>query len=206
MRSHTQLHHLHHYPELIEEYGPLVYYSTFRYERKHQQFKNLAERLRNQINLPKTLAERSQRSATTIRLIPSESQDLFEGEKLVKQHEVGVIQLRYDCDTSGYVKYRRAIINHIAFENGLVYRLARPDKFWNKSLAKVDYILRSQDKNILIFCELLSKVNYNKLLCAYEVEESSRFIVLKPTDFLLHKPIDLFKDKAKLYVQKSFSV
>jgi hypothetical protein len=50
-----------HYPELIEAFGPVSHYSTFRYERKHYFFKRLAPNLRNYKNITLSLSKRHQR-------------------------------------------------------------------------------------------------------------------------------------------------
>lgn len=49
-------HHLTHYSMLMKEYGPLIYYSTLRFERYHQVGKNAIESSRNRRNLAKSIA------------------------------------------------------------------------------------------------------------------------------------------------------
>lgn len=49
-------HHFIHYSMLMREYGPLIYYSTLRFERYHQVGKNAIESSRNRRNLAKSIA------------------------------------------------------------------------------------------------------------------------------------------------------
>lgn len=60
MEVFCKLHHLVHYADLIVQFGPLYYFSTFRYERKHQYCKYIARVMRNFINPSKTIHERHQ--------------------------------------------------------------------------------------------------------------------------------------------------
>ncbi|KAI2810569.1 hypothetical protein BLOT_001732 [Blomia tropicalis] len=55
-----KLHHITHYGQLIKQFGPLYFYSTFRYERKHQYCKHIARLMRNFINPSKTIHSRHQ--------------------------------------------------------------------------------------------------------------------------------------------------
>lgn len=53
-------HYLNHYPQLIEQFGPLGKVWTLRFENKHQFFKKIANRCKNHKNITKTLAHRHQ--------------------------------------------------------------------------------------------------------------------------------------------------
>jgi hypothetical protein len=55
-----KMHHLVHYPRIIREIGPLGAFWCMRYEAKHSLFKQLQRRIRNYINVPKTLSHRHQ--------------------------------------------------------------------------------------------------------------------------------------------------
>jgi hypothetical protein len=55
-----KMHHLVHYPRIIREIGPLGAFWCMRYEAKHSYFKQLQRRIRNYINVPKTLSHRHQ--------------------------------------------------------------------------------------------------------------------------------------------------
>ena len=57
-------HNIEHYKEQIKKNGPLNVIWTARAESKHQEFLNIAMNAKNFINLPKTLAERSQKLLT----------------------------------------------------------------------------------------------------------------------------------------------
>lgn len=59
-RIHCKSHHLTHYSDLIDRFGPCFLFSTFRYERKHQFSKNLARKVKNTRNLAYTLHTRHQ--------------------------------------------------------------------------------------------------------------------------------------------------
>jgi hypothetical protein len=53
-------HFVEHYPALVKRYGPLVYFSTMRFEGKHAYFKSVAHKGRNYKNVCKTLAGKHQ--------------------------------------------------------------------------------------------------------------------------------------------------
>jgi hypothetical protein len=55
-----KLHHLIHYRDQIQKFGPLINYSTLPFERKHQQFKRWSRNLFNFTNPAKSLASRHQ--------------------------------------------------------------------------------------------------------------------------------------------------
>lgn len=59
-RNHCKVHHLTHYADLIERFGPLYLFSTFRFERKHQFSKNISRKVKNTKNLSYTLHTRHQ--------------------------------------------------------------------------------------------------------------------------------------------------
>ncbi len=56
-----KLHHLCHYGDLIERFGPLHVYSTYRYERVHQFRKKVCRSSKNFINLAATINSKNQR-------------------------------------------------------------------------------------------------------------------------------------------------
>ncbi|RWR99342.1 hypothetical protein B4U79_06268, partial [Dinothrombium tinctorium] len=56
-----KLHYLCHYSDLMATFGPLWKFSTMRYERKHNYFKQLAQKIRNSINITLSLSERHSR-------------------------------------------------------------------------------------------------------------------------------------------------
>ena len=59
-RAYAKLHHLTHYAELTQLFGPLYQFATWRFERKHQYAKQLARRIYNFRNLASTVHTRHQ--------------------------------------------------------------------------------------------------------------------------------------------------
>lgn len=59
-------HYIQHYSLLLKLYGPLIKFSTMRFESKHQYFKQIAAKSRNFINLTKSLTERHQILQSTL--------------------------------------------------------------------------------------------------------------------------------------------
>lgn len=55
-----KLHQITHYPDIIQQFGPLINFSTLRYERKHRFFKRWAKIMCNHINPSYSLANRHQ--------------------------------------------------------------------------------------------------------------------------------------------------
>jgi hypothetical protein len=55
-----KMHHISHYPDLIENFGPLVHFSSLPFERKHQFFKQWARLIHNTKNPAYSLAVRHQ--------------------------------------------------------------------------------------------------------------------------------------------------
>lgn len=55
-----KLHQLLHYSQLYEKFGPLIYFSTLKFERKHLQFKIFSETSMNRINMTKSFAKHHQ--------------------------------------------------------------------------------------------------------------------------------------------------
>lgn len=55
-----KFHYMVHYPNLISKFGPPIRYWTMRFEGKHQQYKDLARKLKNFKNISKTLTTRGQ--------------------------------------------------------------------------------------------------------------------------------------------------
>ena len=62
----TKHHYVQHYAYLTKLYGPLIKFSTLRYESKHQYFKQIATKARNFINIEKTLTGRHQILQSTL--------------------------------------------------------------------------------------------------------------------------------------------
>jgi len=63
-----------HYADLIEIYGPLIYFSNLRFERKHLIFKNIYNSINNSINLTLSLSRRVQRKAA---IVPNLKEEIF---------------------------------------------------------------------------------------------------------------------------------
>lgn len=62
----SKLHTLLHYPQLVRQYGPLVLFSTLKYERKHVIFKNLSGIMKNFRNPALTFAKFHQQSLVLV--------------------------------------------------------------------------------------------------------------------------------------------
>ena len=56
----AKLHHITHYPEMIRRFGPLIFFSTLSFERKHQTLKRWAFIMHNSINPAVSMANRHQ--------------------------------------------------------------------------------------------------------------------------------------------------
>jgi hypothetical protein len=61
-----KMHYLTHYSKLIESYGPLVKFSSIRFERKHSYFNTLAQKIKNFRNITLSLSKRHQRLAAIV--------------------------------------------------------------------------------------------------------------------------------------------
>jgi len=56
-----KMHYMLHYPDLIRNFGPLIKFSTIKFERKHNYFKKLSQILRNFRNITLSLCNRHQK-------------------------------------------------------------------------------------------------------------------------------------------------
>lgn len=73
-----KFHFMFHYPDQIEQFGPLVHLQTLRFEAKHSYFKELAQRNKCKKNLCKSLATRHQ----FMQCVSQRQQSFLQSDKL----------------------------------------------------------------------------------------------------------------------------
>ena len=178
-----KMHHLLHYSEQVERFGPLKHTSTLRYERGHQTFKNIASTSCNTINVPFTLAERY----CLLFDLSSFFHDSTHSKKCtyipssLLESKLSSDVLRHIALDQDATILNDCQIRGVLFKPGFYYALKAANSF---SIVKCNGILLQKNGT----CNSYILLGYDCTICKYSIQ--SMFISVKPTPKLIRFTVD----------------
>ena len=186
-------HFILHYPRVIRYLGPLLQFSSMRYEAKHRQFKKWAQACNNFQNIAKTVSMRHQQAQSNLFLTNSVLQCKVDvqNQVLVKVSSVGDDE-RVICETLGCTKDTSVIVANAAELYG--YQL-KPNTIvltdWDEEgpkFAQVQHILVFSGEVMLVLKPWNVK-GFCRHYHAYIAQGTDGNDFLKrPVDLLDHRP------------------
>ncbi|XP_022111534.1 uncharacterized protein LOC110990748 isoform X2 [Acanthaster planci] len=211
-------HFMLHYPRAIRYLGPLVQYSSMRFEAKHRQFKKWANACNNFKNIAKTVATKHQQAQSTCgRFLPKE--DLQSSVEIQYQIPVPVSSLDDDVSSSICASLHCSEDSLIA-----VASKAEVEGYQMKPNSMVvtnwteEGPMFSQIQQIIVYREHLYLVlkpwkvtGFSRHYHAYTVQELSNNICVKrPTELLDYRPHHITqchsKDDSSIYIAVRFNL
>lgn len=163
-----------HYPTIIEEMGPVVFMSMFKFEREHKWLKSYMKNNYNFKNVPLTIAIKNQEHQSEV---TDSFKEKFEcgivkclPENFVNVHKYLLLQSAIDiCSVKEEVKYLKYFNHH--YKNGLFV-------FDQAKFHEIQHILKVADKyyfmsvqfNVLIFDEFLN---------SYKIERTPDYTLIE---------------------------
>lgn len=189
-----KMHFLVHFVKNIKNFGPLTNFSSLRFERKHQQFKLIAQRINNFKNLTLSLARRHQRNQCLN--IGNYKKSFVEHISINdRKNDPELIAL---INKNDFLVCNSVNINGLLIEKGLVYKF---DLVYDIPQFKRIYsIVIDDDKTILVGQELKTK-KFDTFLFAYEVEITGSLSIIQnlPSD---HRSLVTICKKKKIFLIK----
>jgi hypothetical protein len=204
-----KFHLLVHYPHFFRAFGPLSNVWTFRFEAKHRVFKVAARATSNKLNISKTIALRNQLTLNQI-LIGGFTSKQCETGKLVgveSMVEIPPSIPRSFLDTHFSTSFVK--MSGIHFSKGSIILLSIDSNSDLPQFAVVKniFVPEKGGTECFFFCYLLSTVDFDFHLFAYEVTSSSETILIKYKD--LYSPQlthTLTHDNDKHYVTMRITI
>ena len=223
-----KMHFMVHYQTLFEQYGPLVYFSTKRFEMRHQDIKQFAKNTKNYINIAYSTANKLAKAQVTSDLCP-----------VVNEKNNDVLRKNFDnycgpedftglslpsnlnhetIDQLSSISYHKLElkIGHIFFIKkdgetflGRIHHLFRNqtngEQFviaqrFNRSLIRKQFKY-SEKREIR---DLLNETGLNYRYFSYEIIETPMKLSLALNDIRYPKPLPFFNKNGKLFVRKVF--
>lgn len=193
-----KMHHMTHYKDLILKLGPLILFSTLRFERLHQLAKGYLETSKNRKNVPFSimnsyllyLSSHDRNFDEEIELIFKE--DI---EKLIEENCIQFLALDKDV----YV-YSKTVLADIEIKLGCFYLYRCKGSNGYPIFVKIEEIFKQEDDMIVIGRKYIPSSFSSSDYC-FELSEKELFKVEKIDYF---KSLVYFKNNNKDFVQKNF--
>lgn len=172
-------HFLLHYHRVIEQIGPPILISAFKFESKHKELKAVAQSISCRKNLPLTLATRHQLKSS-YRLL---SQNCFT-DRISWGKVMNIDHYPSEFNETDYICVEYIEINGIKYndKNVILYKY----DIHLPVFCKIDklFIKESDHSTVSLLCTDLETVNYSSHYMAYVVESTAqtRFISLEDCD------------------------
>lgn len=187
-------HFLLHYPRIIQNVGPPILISAFKFEAKHKELKKIAQSIASRKNLPLTLATRHQLTYSHKLLVNTGLTDRYLHGKVLKLNNMTEI----DNDVYNCVSFVE--INGITYcdKNVILYRYEQDVPLF----LKIEQVLSNEsDKSKIYFkCKVLKTINYSPHYMAYLVNCTSSFEIISLHDCYCTTPNIIHKIGINQYV------
>jgi hypothetical protein len=191
-------HHLLHYAKNILLKGPIALYSCMRFESKHLSIKKQIVNAQNFINVPKSVAIRQsllqsfnikyhcftspQTSSSSFQMISS---DILLCKNLIAE-KLGQVPL--------YVKkVKNCLIRGIEFRpNFVMYIVDDENETMYPTFVMIKEIIEL-GKHLYFACNFVEIIKFASLYNAFEIEETTDFILLEDSEIVDFKPVNIWK-------------
>ncbi len=190
-----KMHFMIHYPELINAFGPVSHFSTFRYERKHYFFKRLAPNMRNYKNITLSLAKRHQRVKAL---------QTLEKKSSIKYEKLWTANLNSKINNFRELIFNNS--NNIMETNSIEIdnMILKINRFYviktNPIFAKIKNIF-FKDNDILLFVDIFEG-NFDKNLFAYKLIDKKKTEILTIDSIIYYKKCQEYNYLNNLYIIK----
>ncbi|RWS01975.1 uncharacterized protein B4U79_09993 [Dinothrombium tinctorium] len=191
-----KLHYLCHYPDLMVTFGPLWKYSTMRYERKHNYFKQLSQRIKNSVNITFSLSERHSRLQRICKTFP----------KILQSDIVHIDGALHTVENDdNLLEVKKIFLNELQIEYGHFYIINKvPDKI---VLAKIEKILIDSTETVYkIQASRHITKRFITQLFAYEIQDLNEKFYIKYNDIIYFRSLSTFLYKDKTCIPKIFEL
>lgn len=207
-----KMHHLHHYPEMIKQFGSLMLYSSLRHERVHQTHKTVASYSKNRIDLPYTLASSYQRKLNFESILPK--YDSTELQTIYSRNIADHIEdeyLHYINRDFDVIELKSCIHKGVQFERNAFYAKKFTCSESNIENFKIVKLLKLfvQNERIKIICQVMHIDAYIRNLCCWKVSSADIFTTLNPEKLYYHCMLEIVNveeeiENQAIYVQNNF--
>ena len=194
-----KFHYLLHYPQLMMQYGPLVYCWTLRFEAKHFAFKEISWRTKNRKNIVKTLAERHEYYQAWYRSTKEQflTQEAVEhtGGKLVhvrtltREMQQAVVPL---LGGSEYVYVAKKVAkNGVWYASGSAVILDKVDDDYKFGIITTGLIISGV---VFLVCAAAQTTDYVRHVHAYAISEVGRNVcIVRVTELYDYYPLSIYE-------------
>lgn len=175
-------HYIQHYPQLILEFGPLIKFSTLRFESKHQFFKHISSTTKNFVNITQTLTTKHQFyqaplsfnrvSSPTIIKNPISSHGSRHSEYKFLSAKVSFNNISYEKNQ--FVILQKNINNEIIILN-------------------IEIILTNNEQNKITFFGRIYTMIYNYKAGLYEMDETEELRYVELSELYYSFPFNACK-------------
>ena len=206
-----KFHYLVHYPELLLEFGPLVYVWTLRFEGKHNYFKEVSRLTKNRKNICKTLARRHEFMQASFRNKKDFlSQDMLHNTKgamypvRLLPHDIQGLILPLVGPSESVYKVERVQVSGTWYATGLAVIAGVVNGAHMYQFAKIDkcFIIAGE---AYLLCQFSKECEYIYHVHAYSVQFGSHRSLLKPSDLHDYYPLPIYKaDEMNLISIRNF--
>lgn len=189
-----KLHYLLHYPEFIMLYGPPRRYWGMRFEAKHAYFKAISLKIKNFLNIPKTLATRHQhlqayQLSSQPFIKPLEVTGSTEVNLSSIPHEIRQLLPAYLKEETTLSTVKMAVFNSCRYRVGDAFVLSEHDDILD--FAEVHSLL-VKSGTLFVIARHLTAVEVSKHRCSHIVERCDRFTCLVPDLAFDFDPLDIY--------------
>lgn len=199
-----KLHHLTHYKQSFERYGPLIYLATLRFERVHQKLKNFVRSSKNRKNVPLSMAKAYINHLATQKDERNEIELENDRERELEFDEVK-INVESEClkflDNKKTKLLNRCLVENTELQIGNVYFWKVVDDF---PLFLFIHRMFKQEGRLIILCKLIKTRSFDLNNWTYEVEMLDDLIEFKFKIFF--KPLIFYLSDRQYHVVKSFYI
>lgn len=186
-------HNLTHYPTIIRYSGPPRYYSSMRFEAKHQDSKKYCNAITSRKNILLSLAIKSQLSfAYYLKFTPKIQNIVHLAKHKIKTNYNSLI------NTTSFQSFK--LVKYLGTEYKISSNLSAIDHQGIHFLYEIKEIAVSAN-NVFIVAERMGELAYNELNRCYEVLKIPKTIALMDIKCFSSLPVNLHKMQFKMFVK-----
>ena len=185
-----KLHHLSHYPDLMLIFGPLLYCSTWRYERFHQRHLEFLKSSKSSINVEFSMAKNF---LQTFQFDLDKDETTFSSKLITSADKQRLRRFSEFLNLSERFKVvKRAVIKKTLFKPEKVFVFK--DLPGNLPIfCQVNSIFEQNDK-LIVICREFQTLRYDRDTGCYCVKPIERFVSIDPHNLKYYKELDFKSD------------
>lgn len=200
-----KIHHLVHYSDLIREFGPLINYSTLRFERLHQIGKNAVINSKNRVNLPYQIATAYSKAMANGLCDDSKIEMIIGRESIASEFPVDYSQFIDSNDNLTLLE--STSVENTTIKAGQLY-LAEPadDSFYKYPIFFFVEFIVKQNSSIRILGHFVKSITFEKQKYSYLIRFSEHPSELVRNIAHYRKLTLINHETDEQYVSKDFHV